>query len=112
MFRNLTLTLFYATLCCAPAHAVVTFDWATVGNPGNADGHPVRRSRLRRRGRLLVQHQQALKSPTRSTPSSSTRSTATGANANLGGSDPMVFYYTSMGSSTRGGILRNGSAGS
>ena len=24
-------------MCCAPARAVVTFDWAIIGNPGNAD---------------------------------------------------------------------------
>jgi hypothetical protein len=36
MIRHLTLTLFLVALCCAPAHAVVTFDWALVGNPGNA----------------------------------------------------------------------------
>ena len=36
MIRNLTLTLLLAALCCAPADAV-TFDWATVGDPNNAD---------------------------------------------------------------------------
>jgi sulfatase modifying factor 1 len=36
MIRILTLALLTAALYCMPAHAV-TFDWATVGNPGNAD---------------------------------------------------------------------------
>ncbi len=34
---SLPATLFCLALCAAPAHAVVTFDWATVGNSGNAD---------------------------------------------------------------------------
>ena len=35
MIRNLMLVLLPAALSCAPAHAVVTFDWATVGDPSN-----------------------------------------------------------------------------
>jgi len=35
MSRIHVLTLLLAALCCAPAHAV-SFDWAAVGNPGNA----------------------------------------------------------------------------
>ena len=35
MIRNFMITLLLAALCCAPVHAV-TFDWATVGNAGNA----------------------------------------------------------------------------
>lgn len=37
MIRNFMLILLFAALCCVPAHAAITFDWATVGNPGNVD---------------------------------------------------------------------------
>ena len=36
MPRNLAFTFLLSVLCCEPSRAV-TFDWATVGNPGNAD---------------------------------------------------------------------------
>ena len=40
MKRVMTWSVFAAAIGClgiGPAHAVVTFDWATVGDPGNAD---------------------------------------------------------------------------
>lgn len=36
MVRNPVLLFVFAALSCAPAHAV-TFEWATIGSPGNAD---------------------------------------------------------------------------
>lgn len=35
MKPSTTVFLLLLFLCCSKAHAVVTFDWATVGNPGN-----------------------------------------------------------------------------
>ncbi len=104
MIRHLMLTLLLAALCCAPAHAAVTFDWATVGNPGNADdihgagyGGVDGIYRISKTEVTNAQYTEFLN--------------AVAATDSFGGSDP-TLYNTSMGSSTWGGILRSGSAGS
>jgi formylglycine-generating enzyme required for sulfatase activity len=103
MIRNLTLTLFFAALCCAPAHAV-TFDWATVGDPNNADdthgdgyGGVDYTYRISKHEVTNAQYAEFLN--------------AVASTDSFGGGDP-ALYNTSMGSSTRGGITRSGSVGS
>jgi formylglycine-generating enzyme required for sulfatase activity len=95
----LTFALFYA----APAHAA-TFDWATVGNPGNADdihgdgyGGVDYTYRISKHEVTNAQYAEFLN--------------AVASTDSFGGGDP-TLYSPSMGSSTWGGITRSGSAGS
>ncbi len=94
-FAFLSLTLFFATA----AHAV-TFDWATVGNAGNAGE---------------VQSQGTFGAVAYTYNISKTEVT----NAQyvdflnaVADTDPNALYSTSMDSSTQGGITRSGSSGS
>lgn len=104
MIRNLTLTLLVAAIFCAPAQAV-SFDWAIVGNPGNADeitngvghGGVDYTYRISKHEVTNAQYAEFLN--------------AVASMDSFGGSDPML-YNTDMGSTTLGGITRSGSAGS
>ncbi len=105
MIRNLMLTLLLAALCCESAHAVVTFDWATVGNPGNADdihgagyGGVDYVYNISKHEVTNAQYTEFLNAVD-----------PTGGNANLGGGDGFL-YNSLMSSSAVGGINFNGGA--
>jgi sulfatase modifying factor 1 len=98
-----TLVLF----CAAPTHAV-TFDWATVGNPGNADDIPDQFDdryggvdyiyRISKHEVTNAQYAEFLNAVD-----------PTGTNASLGGSDGFL-YNANMSGDARGGINLNGGA--
>jgi sulfatase modifying factor 1 len=92
----------FVLFCTEPAHAV-TFDWATIGNPGNAAddtgfGAVDYTYRISKHEVTNAQYAEFLNAVD-----------PTGANANLGGSDGLL-YNSSMSSDARGGINVNGGA--
>jgi formylglycine-generating enzyme required for sulfatase activity len=103
MKTTAALTLLTFALFCDSTHAV-TFDWATVGNPGNSDRIPDIGSggvdytyRISKHEVTNAQYAEFLN--------------AVASTDSFGGGDP-TLYNTSMGSSTWGGITQSGSAGS
>ncbi|NOZ41214.1 MAG: formylglycine-generating enzyme family protein [Planctomycetes bacterium] len=88
----------FAFYCMSAAHAV-TFEWATVGNPGNADD-------IRGDGYGGVDYTYRI-SKTEVTNIQYTEFLNAVADA-----DPNRLYNTSMASDTRGGIILSGSSGS
>jgi len=105
MIRTTTaFTFLWLVLSCASKAHAVTFDWATVGNPDNADdihgdgyGGVDYAYRISKHEVTNAQYTEFLN--------------AVAATDSFGGSDP-TLYHTRMGSDTMGGILRSGSAGS
>jgi formylglycine-generating enzyme required for sulfatase activity len=98
MIRNLALTLLFTAVCCAPAKAA-TFDWATVGDPGNADdshGHGYGgvdyTYRISKHEVTNAQYTEFLNA--------------------VAATDTYGLYNTAMGSDFWSGITRSGAAGS
>ena len=104
MIRNFILTLLIATLYATPAHAV-TFDWATIGNPGNVDDIGGLRA-----GGVDYTYQISKHEVTNAQYTEFLNAVdPTGVNANLGGDDGFL-YNSSMSSDVAGGINFNGGA--
>jgi formylglycine-generating enzyme required for sulfatase activity len=86
------------TVLTAPAWATVTFDWATVGNPGNAAapifgvGAVANTYRISKTEVTNAQYAEFLNA--------------------AAASDPNSLYNTNMGSNPRGGLTRSGASGS
>ena len=98
MIRNLALTLLFTAVCCAPAKAA-TFDWATVGTPGNADdthgdgyGGVDYTYRISKHEVTNAQYTEFLNA--------------------VAATDTYGLYNTAMGSDSWGGITRSGDSGS
>ena len=103
MVRYLSLTLLLAAVFCAPADAV-TFDWATVGNPGNADD-------IHGSGYGGVDYTYRISKHEVTNSQYAEFLNAVASTDSFGGSDS-TLYSPSMGSNTIGGITRSGSLGS
>ena len=98
MLRLIAFATLLASITTTPLSAEVIFDWATIGNPGNAhdihgDGYggvdyTYRISKTEVTNAQYVEFLNAVAS-----------------------SDPNNLYNPSMGSNTRGGIVRTGSSG-
>ena len=110
MKTNTAIAFLALFLCSATAHAVVTFDWATVGNPGNAgelqpDGMVGAVSNVYRISKHEVTNAQYTEFLNAADPA--------GANPNLGGNEGDPFLYNSeMSSDANGGINFDGDAAS
>ena len=105
MKSNTAIAFLALLLCSATAHAVVTFDWATVGNPGNGpdqlytvtDQHLVRSRYTYRISKYEVTNDQYTEFLNAVDPM---------------GTNPNSVYNSNMGSDARGGIAFNAGAAS
>ena len=86
-----------------PASAQVTFDWVTVGNPGNA-ADPLNEGDIPGIGSVAGEYRIAKHEVTNDQYAEFLNAVAA--------TDTNALYSTSMGSDARGGITRSGSSGS
>lgn len=104
MIRTLIHTLLLAAVAMLPATSdAVSFDWAHIGNAGNAYDLET--------GYGAVSYNYAISKTEVTNAQYAEFLNAVAVTDNFGGADP-TLYDTNMGSNSRGGISRSGSAGS
>ncbi len=103
LFMRMAEVLATVFVCASPALGQVTFDWVTIGNPGNAED-PLNSGFLPGIGSVAYEYRIAKYEVTNDQYAEFLNAVA--------GADANGLYKASMGTDPRGGITRSGSSGS